>query len=263
MSVLVATRLEACLCWDWRLRCEVRTRLKALNHLLSLILLLHSDLLADVLTLGSIGDCKGCSGPLDHFFPTFDCIHQLNSEQAQLYNQGYTFRLEHFLVKLIGDQDKIFDSCLSLLVDVSDFDFSLVILFHQLVVLDHSWESVAPYSLQTLFVLAFLLHLIQYISNFLTLSFRCSFQFPKLLYLVLKAFEFGAELDRINLPLSIVLCIVFIETLEVGFWWDLAEGGRRNQTHLSTIITLTSGHYRVVPCTQSTVLVRALSSCIR
>ena len=108
----------------------------------------------------------------------FDCQH------SQLEYQRHPLALEQLLVVSGRDNDELFGQVESLLVDVSNLDLVLIVLFHHLEVLEHAGKRVSLRVFGAVVSLALQLHLREYLSHFLAFNFRRVFEFPKLLDLL-------------------------------------------------------------------------------
>ena len=108
----------------------------------------------------------------------FDCQH------SQLEYQRHPLALEQLLVVSSRDNDELFGQVESLLVDVSNLDLVLIVLFHHLEVLEHAGKRVSLRVFGAVVSLALQLHLRKYLSHFLAFNFRRVFEFPKLLDLL-------------------------------------------------------------------------------
>ena len=108
----------------------------------------------------------------------FDCQH------SQFENQRHPLALEQFLVVSSRDNDELFGQVQSLLVDVSNLDLILVVLFHHLEVLQHAGKRVSLRVFGAVVGLALQLHLRKYFAHFLAFDFRRVFELPKLLDLL-------------------------------------------------------------------------------
>ena len=108
----------------------------------------------------------------------FDCQH------SQLENQRDPLALEQLLVVPSRDNNEFFGQVQSLLVDVSDLDLVLIVLFHHLEVLQHAGKRVSLRVFGAVVSLALQLHLREYLAHFLSFNFRRVFELPKLLDLL-------------------------------------------------------------------------------
>ena len=108
----------------------------------------------------------------------FDCQH------SQLENQRDPLALEQLLVVPSRDNNEFFGQVESLLVDVSNLDLVLIVLFHHLQVLQHASKRVSLRVFGAVVSLALQLHLRKYLAHFLSFNFRCVFELPKLLDLL-------------------------------------------------------------------------------